>query len=381
MKKIGIIVNSIGYGGNERSAVNIAQAINEDYDVSIIIQEDNGNHYQYDGEVVSLNTPCASSKIGKAINAIRRVIRLRRVIVQKRIDTLFIILPVTNPINYLPFKCKKIVSCRDCGDLIRRTKKYIKMTECADLMICNSNYQASYLSNAMPTLRSKIKTIPNIVDIDKVSQLKDQAIDPRTMSFIEDKHCIISVGRFAAAKGFDNLIKSFSILSKNDNDARLIIIGDGELRGNIERLISNLNLKDKVLLTGFQDNPFKYISKADVFVLSSLYEGFPNVLVEAMACSTPVIATDCPSGPAEILDTSIKDQYSIGKGGILIQGFDESLSNWEPNDINNNHINLSTVIQMILNDTVLQKQMVSQALNRIEDYSYKSVIESWKTVL
>ena len=105
------------------------------------------------------------------------------------------------------------------------------------------------------------------------------------------------------------MIKAFSIVRKH-RLTRLIILGEGEQRTKLEALVQELGLNDDVSMPGFVDNPFAYMSKASVFVLSSLSEGFGNVLVEAMACGCPVVSTDCPGGPAEILEN--------GKYGSLV---------------------------------------------------------------
>lgn len=381
MKKIGIIVNSIGYGGNERSAVNIAKAISKQYDVSIIIQEDCGNHYGYEGYVINMNVPCADSIIGKVINTFRRILRLKKIIKKEQIDTLFIILPVSNLINYLKFGCKKIVSCRDCGDLMKRTEKYIKMAEKSDLIVCNSVEQAEYLTKKATYLSGKIVSIYNILDIDKVQLLKEEPLDEDTKHFMTGCKCIISSGRFVKAKGWNNLIKSFSILSQRDDNVRLILIGDGELREEIVTLIDRLGLAEKVLLPGFQENPFKFISKADVFVLPSFYEGFPNTLVEAMACGKPVIATNCPSGPSEILQGSINDKNIITDYGILVKSFRESESSWQPNDIREDHVEFANVIDSLINNKELSKRISEKASERVEDFTANRIISDWCKIL
>ena len=381
MKKIGILVNSIGYGGNERSAVNIAKAIQTKYDVSIIIQEDCGNHYKYNGNIINLNTPCAASKIGKVINSFRRIVRLKKVIKDKQIDTLLIILPVSNPINYLGLKCRKIVSCRDCGDLMKRTDKYIRMTEKSDLIICNSAYQSNYLTFKKKELKEKTHVIYNIIDIDLIKKLKRQSLDKDILNFMEGHKCIVSTGRFAPPKGLNNLLKAFSIISQKDDNVRLLMIGDGELRGNIEKLIKDLNLQNKVLLPGFQDNPFKYISKSDIFVLPSFYEGFPNTLIEAMACGTPVIAADCPSGPTEILQGSVEDSFKINKYGVLFKSFLEKESTWDANDIDNNHYILAKLFGKILEDDDLSKEMVKNAYLRVNDFTADNIANEWIKIL
>lgn len=112
---------------------------------------------------------------------------------------------------------------------------------------------------------------------------------------------ILGVGRLSEAKGFPLLIQAFALVRRH-RPARLLIVGEGEQRPALERLIHSLGLTEEISLPGFVSSPFPYMSKASVFVLSSLWEGLPAVLIEALACGAPVVSTDCKSGPSEILD-------------------------------------------------------------------------------
>lgn len=126
----------------------------------------------------------------------------------------------------------------------------------------------------------------------------------------DDGPIILGIGRFVKQKDFVTLINSFSEVVKVIPAARLIILGEGEERDLLEKRITDLGLGKLVSLPGYVDNPFSFLYNASLFVLSSMWEGFGNVLVEAMAVGTPVVSTDCPSGPAEILEN--------GKYGMLV---------------------------------------------------------------
>jgi glycosyltransferase involved in cell wall biosynthesis len=120
---------------------------------------------------------------------------------------------------------------------------------------------------------------------------------------------ILAIGRLTQAKCFDLLLRSFQ-KARLQEDANLIILGEGPDRKALEALTNKLNLRDHVQLPGFVDNPYQYIKNSNLFVLSSLWEGLPTVLIEALYLGVPIISTDCPSGPKEILKN--------GRWGTLI---------------------------------------------------------------
>jgi len=115
---------------------------------------------------------------------------------------------------------------------------------------------------------------------------------------------VLGVGRLAPQKDFPTLIRAFARV-RAERAARLMILGDGKTpdrRAELLALADELGVAEEVALPGFQPNPFAYMARASLFVLSSAWEGLPGVLVQALACGCPVVSTDCPSGPAEILE-------------------------------------------------------------------------------
>ena len=154
----------------------------------------------------------------------------------------------------------------------------------------------------------RVKTIYNPVVTKELPKLAAAAV-PHV--WLEDKQVpvILGAGRLTTQKDFPTLIKAFAIVRKQRR-CRLVILGEGELRGELESLVFELNLNEDVLIPGFIENPFPWMKGADLFVFSSIFEGLGGVLIQAMACGTPVISTDCPSGPSEILED--------GKWGRLV---------------------------------------------------------------
>jgi glycosyltransferase involved in cell wall biosynthesis len=139
---------------------------------------------------------------------------------------------------------------------------------------------------------------------------------------------IVGAGRHEPQKDFSTLIRAIRILRADGSNAKLILLGDGSTTPELKQLAVNLDIEPAILFPGFVEDPYPYYRAADLFVLSSQWEGFGNVLVEAMAVGTPVVTTDCPVGPAEIL--------ADGKFGELAPvGDPESLANAIRNELGN----------------------------------------------
>lgn len=153
------------------------------------------------------------------------------------------------------------------------------------------------MSNISP---DKLSIIYNPLPIKKI---KNKSKEPLKHPWFQEGQppVILAVGRLVNVKDFQTLIKAFAI-TKEKFDARLIILGEGPLRSELEQLIINLDIKPYVEMPGFAENPFQYMRGSKVFVLSSLWEGFPNGMIEAMACGTSIVATHCDGGTGEILE-------------------------------------------------------------------------------
>lgn len=176
----------------------------------------------------------------------------------------------------------------------------------ADGIVAVSGGVADDLSQVLSLPRERIEVIYNPAVTGRLRELSMLTVThPWLVS--GEPPVILAVGRLTAQKDYPTLIKAFAALRARQS-ARLVILGEGELRESLEALVASLGVSDDVAFLGFVDNPYAWMRQAALFVLSSAWEGFGNVLAEAMACGTPVISTDCPSGPAEILENGIWGQ-------------------------------------------------------------------------
>lgn len=169
----------------------------------------------------------------------------------------------------------------------------------ADAVVANSHSAADDLSQVLHVSRHSIEVIYN-PSFDPM--IKTRSEEPLDHPWFQpgEPPVILGIGRLVPQKDFVSLIQAFACVRVRVA-ARLVILGEGAQRAELEQLVDNLGVKNDVALLGFVPNPYKYLSRAAVFVLSSRYEGLPNVLIEAVGLGVPSVSFDCPSGPREIL--------------------------------------------------------------------------------
>jgi glycosyltransferase involved in cell wall biosynthesis len=169
----------------------------------------------------------------------------------------------------------------------------------ADAIAAVSEGVADDLASASGISRDRITTTYNPVVGPEIEQDAKQALDDPW--FGDDAvPVILAAGKLKKQKGFETLVEAFGALRER-HKARLVILGEGDLREALLEQAEQAGVSSDLALPGFVDNPFRYMARASLFVLSSRWEGLPGVLIQAMACGCPVVSTDCPSGPHEIL--------------------------------------------------------------------------------
>jgi glycosyltransferase involved in cell wall biosynthesis len=210
----------------------------------------------------------------------------------------------------------------------------------ADRVVAVSGGVANALVEMEVAQREQIEVIYNPC-VDKQLYIKKSESVERA----PQKSIIVACGSLIQEKGYSYLIDAFQIVL-HERKSELWILGEGEQCERIKSKISALGLEAYVDLLGFRDNPYKFMTAADVFVLSSLSEGFGNVIVEAMACGTPVVSTDCPHGPGEII--------THGENGVLVPPADSEA--------------LAEALLRVLDDQALQERLVESGHERARDF-------------
>jgi glycosyltransferase involved in cell wall biosynthesis len=198
--------------------------------------------------------------------------------------------------------------------------------------------------------------VPNPVEIERIRAFAKEPVDP---TFFKDGvSTIVYCGRLAPAKNLPLLLHAFNNVRERQS-AQLLILGEGPERARLEALAKELGVSERVRFLGFQRNPFKYVAKATVSVLSSDWEGFGLVIPEAMVCGTPVIASDCPCGPAEII--------THGENGLLF-----------PPD---NRQALADALVKTLQDTPLRMRLADAASQSVGRYDAEQIAREYEDIL
>ncbi len=202
-----------------------------------------------------------------------------------------------------------------------------KLYTCADGIVAVSQDAAADLVCFTHLPASAVEFIYNPFDLELIQRRAAEIIDH---PWFEPGQLpvVLAVGRLNQAKDYPILIRAFARLRSEGRLFRLMILGEGELRDTLEALVAECGLSvNEVQLPGFFSNPFAYLARCAVFVLSSHYEGLPGALIEAMACGAPVVSTDCPSGPCEILEGGRWGKLvSVGDLDALSKAIDTVLS-------------------------------------------------------
>lgn len=204
--------------------------------------------------------------------------------------------------------------------------------------------------------KNKIIPIYNGIDIIKIKNIAQEEVHDYANVFKDPKLIkFITIGRLSGEKGHKYLIEAYSKVFKEIPNSKLFIIGEGPLRAKLQKQINDLGLKNHAILLGLKNNPYKYISKANILVLSSLHEGLPYVLIEAMICGIPIISTNCETGPKEILEK--------GKYGILVNIADAD--------------DLAKKMIQLAKDDKAREDFSKKSFEHVKIFNIKNFVDNW----
>ncbi len=347
-------------------------------------------------EQILSNIICLSTKsvargvVSKSLSAAGIYLKLEHLLRKKRIDVVISFMERANILNLMLTAPKvRIISIRIHMQRLKQKTAakqllikwfYPMLLNRAHLINFNSLESAHSFMSEFSVRKKRISIIHNFCNIEmlkkKSLQTADWEYDP-----IFENPVVVSSGRLLRQKGHMELIRSFARLCRNNSETHLMIIGDGPLKKDLLELIRILGIHDRVVIASFQKNLMACIKKASCFVLSSHVEGFPNVLLEAMAVGLAVISTDCSSGPRELLAPAtdpMKKTRSVdmARYGVLTPPFkDLKIKTIEP--LSPAEIQLCNAMQLMLEDSALQRHYKKMALVRARMFSEEVIQKKW----
>ena len=304
-KSIGIYLTSMTMGGAERVALNLCTGlVDNGYDVDLVLVEATGKLLN--------DVPTSVSVISLEANRVAKsLLPLRKYLSSEEPDVLYSMMTEPNVLALIakqlaPIRSRLVISEHNMlsNSSGRIKDQFVKkcawgLYPLADKVVAVSEGVKNDLIENTRLERNEVTKIYNSVAVDFIRKQAAEQVDDDWL--IDDSlDVVLAGGRHEPQKRFDTLLDAFARL--NQNNRRLILFGSGPETEPLKSQAESLGIEDRVCFLGFVENPFKYMKAADVFVLSSEYEGFGLVLIEALACGCPVVSTDCESGPAEILE-------------------------------------------------------------------------------
>lgn len=396
-KKVLFIISSLNFGGAQKVVSNITTTLPEEYDIDILLNSDKDIEYDYRGRIYSLNFKEPKSREGIFYQFkvfCKRLGYIKRLKKENNYDTVISILTSANVANVL---CKT----RDCKSIITEVnmpndnptfkEKYIVGTlttlfyNNANCVVAETKAIADNLVNRHAVNRSKISVIPNSISVENINKLGDQSLSEDEERLFNSKKTFVTAGRMQYQKAQWHLIRAFSRVVKEDKDAKLVIFGEGELKGMLEELVNAYRLENNIVLYGFTSELDKYVSKCRAFVFPSMFEGMPTALLQAMAVGTPCLVTDFYSGAREVLgDENTPDEHIRSilytKWGIMSPVCSgKYLSANDPLEVEEELL-AKNMIDILRNDE-LRSKYSDASKKRSYDFDNSTVIKKWIEVI
>ena len=382
-RHVDFLINSLGGGGAERQVAALASTT----EGSRVIMLEDAQAYATTAEVVTLtDTKPTSSHLAKLFSL---PVQLIKTVSLTSDAPVISFLTRANLINVLSSFVKRhpvIVSERQAlvvdkpPKAAKRFKLWIRglAYQHADLVVVNSKGTADDLVTYCGIPRERTRVVYNSCEPEKIVALGREAIDV-------PEQFLVTSGRLNEQKGQDHLLRAFKIARSDYPELRLVVLGTGEREAELKELARSLGISNEVLFLGFQKNPFAIISKAKAFILPSHYEGFPNVVMEALALGVPVISADCAYGPRELLapDTNhrtVASDSEYAEYGILVPPMTPVVRS-EETGLTVPEGKLAKAIVGLLRDTARVQQYRENGPKRVASLTPTAIAQQWHDLI
>ena len=409
-KSILIMIPTLGRGGAERQVSVLTKNLKGDFEIDILVKNlDSGIKYEFFANIININHRAGSNFLIKFFKYIKNLYFVLNTRNMKKYHRVISFMEEMNTLNVLTnLRSQKSTLCirsypsenikgKSLSNVFYKLiMKFLYNS--SELIIAQTESMKNDLINKFKIKKKKIRVIPNLFELSSIKNASnEQKISSKFIQSLKEFTIFSNLGQLIQLKGQSHLIRILEKIKKDYGNVKLFIIGDGDMKSDLINLSHKLGLK--VFIEGKHhvsdsydiyfwkdtDNPFHILKISDIYIHASHFEGYPNVIIEAMACSLPIISSDCLSGPREILApfskrpvNQTKEEYH--EFGLLLPSFKSENENSKINNYELEKIWSEAIIKFIKN----KQNMINYAqksLTRCEDFSSTKIIKKWKKLI
>lgn len=388
-KNVAILIRALDHGGAERCASNMSFDLSKYYNVHLIVFDGRERMYPYAGTLHDLNLLPRDGLFHKAVNIWKRSRAVRKIKKECHIDCCISLLDGANIVNAFSkgnevniVSIRNYVSARKLGIVDKLQLQYYCAK--ADKVVALSKTVGLDLIDNYNVKANKATVIYNSVDSERLLRLSGESlVAPFAFPYIT------TMGRLTRQKGHSYLLRAFTKVVEAHPELKLVILGQGEDEALLKQLTKRLGIEQNVVFPGYIKNPHNIIANSRFFVMSSVFEGLGNVILEAMACGKLVVSTDCLAGPREILaPNSDLRKTNIGlhepeyaEYGILVPAFPNEESDFSRANLSREENVFADTMNRLLDHPDIIHQYETKSLERVGDFAAEKITDDWLRVI